>query len=80
MATQALSQPSVCQERLRLQQEYEASGTLFASSERTLQTRIGVTSKREFKALSHSVDTAWDELKRARFALDDHIRSHGCGT
>jgi hypothetical protein len=67
-----------CDERNHREKEHAQAGAEFDVSRKNLQARIGISSKEEFLSLSRKIDQSWAALVRARIALDQHIREHGC--
>jgi hypothetical protein len=63
---------------LRLQKNCTTASASFDAARARFQKRIGICLKSEFLALTDELGRASDELKRARDALDVHIREHGC--
>ena len=68
-----------CAERARLEHTHALAEIEFDTARATIRERIGKSSKEEYRALDHTVNQAWDQLQRARKAVDAHIRQHGCG-
>lgn len=67
-----------CEEKSRMALEYQEASARFDEARKDLQANIGVLSKEQYVALSHSVDKAWGTLQRVHVALDEHIRWHSC--
>lgn len=65
-------------ERNHREKEHAQAGAEFDASRENLQARIGTCSEDEFLSLSRKVEQGWAALVRARVALDEHIREHGC--
>ena len=66
-----------CSERARLEKLHNDAEEAFDAAEKVLREKIGVTTKEEFVALTHAMAMTWHALESARFALDEHIRTHG---
>lgn len=67
-----------CDEKSRMALEYQQASARFDEARKNLQAKIGVLSKEQYVALSHSVDQAWGALQRVHGAVDEHIRWHSC--
>ena|ERR1700680_117925 len=67
-----------CEEKLRLERERREARAGFVAADENLRNKIGVSAKEEFLSLNRVVEEAWGRLQRARHALDQHIREHGC--
>ena len=67
-----------CEEKSRMALEYQEASTAFEKARKDLQSNIGMLSKEQYVALSHTVDKAWTTLQRVHVALDEHIRWHSC--
>lgn len=67
-----------CEERVRLDREHSEAGLAFQAARKVLVDKVGICPKEEYISLNRAVDTTWEAVQRARGALDDHIRSHGC--
>ena len=66
-----------CGERARLEKSHNDAEEAFDAARKIVGEKIGVTTREEFVALTRAVDATWHALKSARFALDEHIRTHG---
>lgn len=67
-----------CLEREHLEREHERAGAAFDSARRNLQEHIGTWDKAKYHHLLSKCDEAWANVRKARAALDAHIRQHGC--
>ena len=67
-----------CEERSRLEREYQEVCGAFDRARRELQAKIGVLPKKEYAALSREAELAWDALQKSHTALDRHLRQHSC--
>ena len=65
-------------ERARLEKLHNDAEEAFDAARKVLREKIGVTTREEFVALTRAVDITWHALESSRFALDEHIRTHGC--
>lgn len=67
-----------CEERARLKEEHSHAKARYDAARETLDSRMGVSSRDEFRRLTHAIDEAWVALERARSLLDRHVKEHGC--
>jgi hypothetical protein len=67
-----------CEERARLEREYQVASGTFDRARRDLQTKIGTLPKRDYKVLSRAAEQAWESLQKVHAALDKHLREHSC--
>jgi len=67
-----------CEERGRLELEYQKASAVFDAARRELQTKIGTVSKKDYRAISRAADQAWSALQKVHAALDAHIQQHSC--
>jgi hypothetical protein len=67
-----------CEERSRLEHEYQVASGAFDRARRELQTKIGILPKKDYKVVSRDAEQAWELLQKVHTALDRHLREHSC--
>jgi hypothetical protein len=67
-----------CDERARLEQDYQVASGAFDRARRDLQTKIGILPKKDYTVVSRAAEQAWDSLQKVHAALDKHLREHSC--
>jgi len=60
-----------------LEKDHDEAAAFEAASS-AVRARIGISSKEEYLKLERAAGEAWLRVERARRALNDHIRDHGC--
>ena len=78
MATGALAQPEPCSEKLRLGTDYQAYAAQYSRAVKTLREQMGVLSKAGYEDLLRYTEEAREHAEKARLALSQHTREHGC--
>ncbi len=78
MATGALPQPEPCSEKLSLATEYQTYAAQYSRAVKTLREQMGVLSKRGCEDLLRYTEEAREHAEKARLALNQHTREHGC--
>jgi len=67
-----------CPERVRLERDHDDAAAALESAREAVRAKIGISLRDEYARLEHAAEEAWMHLQRARRALSDHIRDHGC--
>ena len=67
-----------CPERVRLERDHDHAAAALESAHAAGRAKIGISLRDEFARLEREAEEAWMHLQRARRALSDHIRDHGC--
>jgi len=68
----------MCEEKLRLTQEYQTANRAFGDAVKALMKKAGTTSKEEYKRLRQRSKELQLDSESARLRLDRHIGQHGC--
>ena len=68
----------MCQERLRLVNDYRDTTRAYADSVRKMTDLVGLGIETEVELLRRACRVAWDATERARLALYRHEVDHGC--
>jgi len=68
----------MCEEKLRLTQEYQVANKAFSVAVDALVKKAGTTSKEEYEHLRQRSEELRLDSESARLRLERHIREHGC--
>jgi hypothetical protein len=68
----------MCEEKLRLTQEYQAANQAFGHAVKVLAKNSGTTSKEEYERLRQKSEELRINSESARLRLERHIGQHGC--
>jgi hypothetical protein len=69
-----------CMDAVRLGHQLTQAQDAFEKAQRQLEKRAGILSRREYLALSNTVELAWALVQNRRNALDQHVQQHSCKT
>lgn len=67
-----------CEEKKRLATEYENTTTKFSRAVAELRSRIGTSTREEYRRLDRAANKARVTSEHARLALEQHVATHGC--
>ncbi len=67
-----------CEERARLEQQVSVIRADYQAARQAVDSRIGVTSRKDFLNLTQTADQAFAALQRVQSLLDQHVHEHGC--
>ena len=73
-----LMSANTCEDKADLVVKYEAAARFYSDSVSELNRRIGTVTKEEFNRLRDVAMDAETKSRRAKNALDEHIKRHGC--
>jgi F0F1-type ATP synthase membrane subunit b/b' len=78
MATGARPQGQACSEKLNLATDYQTYAAQYSRAVKTLREQMGVLSKAGYEDLLRYTEEAREHAEKARLALNQHTREHGC--
>ena len=69
-----------CMDAVRLEHQLTQAQHAFEKAQRQLDTKAGILSRREYLALSNTVEQARASVQNTRNAFDQHVQEHSCKT